>query len=36
VELLGGSVMGPVEERVTESVRRFGELIDQGLVKPPA
>jgi len=36
VELLGGSVMGPVEERVTESVRRFQELIDQGVVKPPA
>jgi UDP-glucuronate 4-epimerase len=36
VELLGGSVMGPVEERVTESVRRFRELIDEGVVKPPA
>jgi nucleoside-diphosphate-sugar epimerase len=36
VELLGGSVMGPVEERVTESVRRFAELIDQGVVRPPA
>jgi hypothetical protein len=36
VELLGGSVMGPVEGRVTESVRRFAELIDQGVVRPPA
>jgi UDP-glucuronate 4-epimerase len=36
VELLGGSVMGPVEERVTASVRRFEELIDRGVVEPPA
>jgi UDP-glucuronate 4-epimerase len=36
VELIGGSVMGPVEARVTESVRRFEELIEQGLVTPPA
>jgi nucleoside-diphosphate-sugar epimerase len=36
VDLLGGSVMGPVEDRVTESVRRFEELIEQGVVKPPA
>jgi UDP-glucuronate 4-epimerase len=35
VELLGGSVMGPVEDRVTASVRRFEELIAQGVVKPP-
>ena len=36
VELLGGSVMGPVETRVTESVRRFEQLIERGLVQPPA
>ena len=36
VELLGGSVMGPVEERVTASVRRFEELVEQGVVEPPA
>jgi UDP-glucuronate 4-epimerase len=36
VALLGGSVMGPVEERVAESVRRFGELVERGLVEPPA
>jgi UDP-glucuronate 4-epimerase len=35
VELLGGSVMGPVQERVTESVRRFEALIEQGVVEPP-
>ena len=35
VELLGGSVMRPVEAQVTESVRRFEELIAQGVVKPP-
>jgi UDP-glucuronate 4-epimerase len=35
VELLGGSVMGPVEDRVTESVRRFRELLALGLVEPP-
>jgi nucleoside-diphosphate-sugar epimerase len=36
VELLDGSVMGPVEDRVTESVRRFEDLIARGLVEPPA
>lgn len=36
VELLGGSVMGPVQQRVTESVRQFESFIDRGLVQPPA
>jgi nucleoside-diphosphate-sugar epimerase len=36
VELLGGSVMGAAEERVVESVRRFEDLIERGLVEPPA
>jgi UDP-glucuronate 4-epimerase len=36
VELVGGSVMGPVEERVVDSVRQFEELIDRNLVQPPA
>jgi nucleoside-diphosphate-sugar epimerase len=35
VDLLGGSVMGPVEARVTESVRAFEELIKRGVVQPP-
>jgi UDP-glucuronate 4-epimerase len=35
VALLGESVMGPVDERVAESVRRFEELIDRGVVQPP-
>jgi UDP-glucuronate 4-epimerase len=35
VELLGGSVMRPVEERVTESVRQFEDLLERGLVHPP-
>jgi UDP-glucuronate 4-epimerase len=35
VELLGGSVMRPVEERVTESVRQFEDLLERGLVSPP-
>ncbi len=36
VELLGGSVMGPAEARVAESVRRFEDLVRRGLVQPPA
>ena len=32
VALHGGSLMGPVEERVTGSVRRFEELLAAGLV----
>jgi hypothetical protein len=28
--------MGPVEERVTDSVRRFEQLLAEGLVEPPA
>jgi UDP-glucuronate 4-epimerase len=36
VALLGGSVMGPVEERVEASVRRFEALLERGLVQPPA
>jgi hypothetical protein len=28
--------MGPVEERVVDSVRQFEELIDRNLVQPPA
>jgi nucleoside-diphosphate-sugar epimerase len=36
VDLLGGSVMGPVEARVVESVRAFEELIERGVVEPPA
>ena len=28
--------MGPVEARVTESVRRFEQLLERGLVQPPA
>jgi UDP-glucuronate 4-epimerase len=35
VALLGESVMGPVEERIAEAVRRFEELIDRGIVRPP-
>ncbi len=34
VELLGGSVMGPLDQRVAESVRQFEALIDRGLVQP--
>jgi nucleoside-diphosphate-sugar epimerase len=34
VELLGGSVMGPLDQRVTESVRQFEDLIERGLVQP--
>jgi hypothetical protein len=36
VDLLGGSVMGPVEDRVMESVRLFEDLLERGLVQPPA
>jgi UDP-glucuronate 4-epimerase len=36
VDLLGGSVMGPVEHRVAQSVRRFEDLVSRGLVEPPA
>jgi UDP-glucuronate 4-epimerase len=36
VALLGGSVMGPVPERVRDSVRRFEELLALGVVEPPA
>jgi nucleoside-diphosphate-sugar epimerase len=35
VELLGGSVMGPLPERVHESVRRFEQLLAQGLIQAP-
>ena len=35
VELLGESVMGPVKDRVAESVLAFEGLLSQGLVKPP-
>ena len=34
VALLGGSVMGPARERIAESVRHFGELLEEGLVQP--
>ncbi len=36
VELLGGSVMGPVEDRIAGSVRQFRDLLERGLVQPPA
>jgi nucleoside-diphosphate-sugar epimerase len=32
VALLGGSVMGPVQQRVEESVRRFEQLLREGLI----
>jgi UDP-glucuronate 4-epimerase len=35
VDLLGGSVMGPAEARIAESVRHFEELLDRGLVRAP-
>jgi UDP-glucuronate 4-epimerase len=35
VELLGGSVMGPVEDRVAESVRTFEDLLERGAIEPP-
>jgi UDP-glucuronate 4-epimerase len=36
VALLGGSVMGPVEERIAESIRSFEQLLADGVVRPPA
>jgi UDP-glucuronate 4-epimerase len=35
VELLGGSVMRPVEDGVADAVRRFERLLADGRVKPP-
>jgi UDP-glucuronate 4-epimerase len=35
VELLGGSVMRPVDEGVPDAVRRFERLLADGLVRPP-
>jgi UDP-glucuronate 4-epimerase len=34
-ELLGGSVMRPVDEGVADAVRRFEQLLADGLVRPP-
>jgi UDP-glucuronate 4-epimerase len=34
VQLLGGSVMGPAQDRIAESVRQFEDLIERGLVQP--
>ena len=36
VELLGGSVMRPLEEGVTDTLRRFERLLADGVVAPPA
>lgn len=36
VKLLGGSVMRPVAEGVEDAVRRFEQLLAEGLVTPPA
>ena len=36
VELLGESIMGPARQRIAESVATFAELLDRGLVRPPA
>ena len=35
VELLGGSVMRPIDDGVGESIERFRELLADGRVKPP-
>ena len=35
VELIGGSVMRPIDEGVSESLERFRELLADGRVKPP-
>jgi nucleoside-diphosphate-sugar epimerase len=35
VELIGGSVMRPIDAGVTESLERFRELLDDGRVKAP-
>jgi UDP-glucuronate 4-epimerase len=35
VELIGGSVIRPIEDGVTESLQRFRELLADGRVKPP-
>jgi nucleoside-diphosphate-sugar epimerase len=35
VELLGGSVMRPVEDGVADTLRRFERLLDDGVVAPP-
>jgi UDP-glucuronate 4-epimerase len=35
VELLGGSVMRPVDEGVADAVQRFERLLADGLVRPP-
>jgi UDP-glucuronate 4-epimerase len=35
VELLGGSVMRPLEDGVADAVRRFERLLAEGRVKPP-
>lgn len=36
VELLGGSVMRPIADGVQDAVRRFEQLLAEGLVAPPA
>ena len=36
VELLGGSVMRPVEDGVRDSVRQFEDLLERGLVQAPS
>lgn len=36
VELIGGSVMRPVADGVQDAVRRFEQLLAEGLVVPPA
>jgi UDP-glucuronate 4-epimerase len=35
VELIGGSVIRPIEEGVRESIQRFRELLADGRVRPP-
>jgi UDP-glucuronate 4-epimerase len=35
VELIGGSVMRPIDDGVTESIERFRALLADGRVKPP-
>ncbi len=35
VELLGGSVMRPLDEGIADAVERFRRLLDDGLVAPP-
>lgn len=36
VQLVGRSVIGPIDERVTDSVRHFENFLARGLVQPPA